>query len=87
MEPIYTLRRTSAIQLVLAELSDPLAGHRARLAASDSGSLHGSAEPLQDEAVLSPANPPRAGVTRTRAEGTTRLVSLRRDDLKTRFPG
>jgi DNA-binding transcriptional ArsR family regulator len=28
-----------------------------------------------------------AGVTRTRAEGTTRLISLRRDDLDTRFPG
>lgn len=28
-----------------------------------------------------------AGVTRTRAEGTVRLVSLRRDDLDMRFPG
>ena len=28
-----------------------------------------------------------AGVTQTRAEGTTRLVSLRRDDLNARFPG
>jgi DNA-binding transcriptional ArsR family regulator len=28
-----------------------------------------------------------AGVTRTRAEGTQRLISLRRDDLETRFPG
>jgi DNA-binding transcriptional ArsR family regulator len=28
-----------------------------------------------------------AGLTRTRAEGTTRLVSLRREDLETRFPG
>jgi len=28
-----------------------------------------------------------AGVTRTRSEGTTRLVSLRRDDLDARFPG
>ncbi len=28
-----------------------------------------------------------AGVTRTRAEGTLRLVSLRRDDLDERFPG
>jgi DNA-binding transcriptional ArsR family regulator len=28
-----------------------------------------------------------AGVTRTRAEGTARLISLRRDDLETRFPG
>jgi len=28
-----------------------------------------------------------AGVTRTRAAGTTRLISLRRDDLETRFPG
>jgi DNA-binding transcriptional ArsR family regulator len=28
-----------------------------------------------------------AGLTRTRAEGTTRLVSLRRDDLEARFPG
>lgn len=28
-----------------------------------------------------------AGVTRTRAEGTTRFVSLRRDDLDERFPG
>lgn len=28
-----------------------------------------------------------AGVTRTRAEGTTRLISLRRDDLDARFPG
>jgi DNA-binding transcriptional ArsR family regulator len=28
-----------------------------------------------------------AGVTRTRAEGTERYTSLRRDDLDTRFPG
>ena len=28
-----------------------------------------------------------AGVTRTRAEGTQRLISLRRDDLDERFPG
>jgi DNA-binding transcriptional ArsR family regulator len=28
-----------------------------------------------------------AGVTRTRGEGTTRLISLRTDDLEARFPG
>ncbi len=28
-----------------------------------------------------------AGVTRTRAEGTARIISLRRDDLEERFPG
>jgi DNA-binding transcriptional ArsR family regulator len=28
-----------------------------------------------------------AGVTRTRAEGTARLISLRREDLESRFPG
>jgi DNA-binding transcriptional ArsR family regulator len=28
-----------------------------------------------------------AGVTRTRANGARRLVSLRREDLETRFPG
>jgi DNA-binding transcriptional ArsR family regulator len=28
-----------------------------------------------------------AGVTRTRAEGTQRFISLRRDDLERRFPG
>jgi DNA-binding transcriptional ArsR family regulator len=28
-----------------------------------------------------------AGVTRTRADGTSRLISLRRDDLEERFPG
>ncbi|MGI8430203.1 MAG: ArsR/SmtB family transcription factor [Solirubrobacteraceae bacterium] len=28
-----------------------------------------------------------AGVTRTRCEGTLRLVSLRREDLEQRFPG
>ena len=28
-----------------------------------------------------------AGVTRARAQGTQRLVSLRRDDLEARFPG
>ncbi len=28
-----------------------------------------------------------AGLTRTRAEGTQRLISLRREDLETRFPG
>ena len=28
-----------------------------------------------------------AGVTRTRAEGTQRFISLRSDDLETRFPG
>jgi len=27
------------------------------------------------------------GVTRTRAEGTQRFISLRRDDLEDRFPG
>jgi DNA-binding transcriptional ArsR family regulator len=28
-----------------------------------------------------------AGVTRTRADGTQRMISLRRDDLERRFPG
>jgi len=28
-----------------------------------------------------------AGVTVTRVEGTQRMVSLRRDDLESRFPG
>lgn len=28
-----------------------------------------------------------AGVTHTRAEGTQRIISLRRDDLEERFPG
>jgi DNA-binding transcriptional ArsR family regulator len=28
-----------------------------------------------------------AGVTRTRAEGTTRVISLRSEDLEARFPG
>jgi DNA-binding transcriptional ArsR family regulator len=28
-----------------------------------------------------------AGVTRTRAEGTQRFITLRRDDLERRFPG
>ncbi|HET6548592.1 MAG TPA: metalloregulator ArsR/SmtB family transcription factor [Solirubrobacter sp.] len=28
-----------------------------------------------------------AGLTRTRAAGTQRLISLRRDDLEARFPG
>ena len=28
-----------------------------------------------------------AGVTRTRAKGTERLITLRRDDLDARFPG
>lgn len=28
-----------------------------------------------------------AGVTRTRASGTARYISLRRDDLEARFPG
>jgi DNA-binding transcriptional ArsR family regulator len=28
-----------------------------------------------------------AGLTRTRAEGTQRFISLRRDDLEERFPG
>jgi DNA-binding transcriptional ArsR family regulator len=28
-----------------------------------------------------------AGLTRTRAEGTRRLISLRRDDVEARFPG
>jgi len=28
-----------------------------------------------------------AGITRTRAEGTQRFISLRSDDLETRFPG
>ena len=28
-----------------------------------------------------------AGITRARAEGTQRLISLRREDLESRFPG
>jgi DNA-binding transcriptional ArsR family regulator len=28
-----------------------------------------------------------AGITRTQAQGTLRLISLRRDDLEERFPG
>src|SRR5258707_7996879 len=91
MEPIYH-PETDQLQLslVMAALSDPLRlAIVRRLAASASGI---ACSGLGDNAYKTKLSYHlrilrEAGVTRTRAEGTTRLVSLRRDDLETRFPG
>jgi DNA-binding transcriptional ArsR family regulator len=91
MEPIFH-PETDALQLslVLAALSDPLRlAIVRRLAASSSGI---ACSGLGDTAYKTKLSYHlrilrEAGVTSTRAEGTTRLVSLRRDDLETRFPG
>lgn len=91
MEPIFH-PETEALQLstVLAALSDPsrLALVR-RIAACDGGvSCSGLWSPAQKTKLSYHLRILReAGVTQTRAEGTTRIVSLRRDDLDQRFPG
>ncbi len=91
MEPIYHPEADALqLSLVLAALSDPLRlAIVRRLAESASGV---ACSGLGDNAYKTKLSYHlrilrEAGVTRTRAEGTTRLVSLRRDDLETRFPG
>ena len=82
---------TDAIAMteVLAALSDPIRLRIVRELASTSELVCGTLE-----LPVSPATRSHhlkvlreAGVTRTRAEGKTRVVSLRRDDLDARFPG
>jgi DNA-binding transcriptional ArsR family regulator len=91
MEAIYH-PSTEALQLstVLAALSDPLrlalvrrlAGEGTGLACSCLGSPAQKTKLSYHLRILR-----EAGVTSTRAEGTSRLVSLRREDLDARFPG
>ena len=82
---------TSAIEItdVLAALSDPVRLQIARALAASTELVCGTLD-----LPVSPATRSHhlkvlreAGVTRTRAEGKTRVVSLRRADLDARFPG
>ena len=76
---------------VMRTLGDPLRLEIVRML-SDGGER--SCNDLQEALGLPPSTGSyhlrllrEAGVTRTRAEGTQRMISLRRDDLDRRFPG
>lgn len=79
-----------ALSAVLAALSDPfrlaivrrLAESGAEIACSGLGDASYKTRLSYHLRILR-----EAGVTRTRAQGTARLVSLRREDLDRRFPG
>jgi DNA-binding transcriptional ArsR family regulator len=74
---------------VLAALSDPIRLQIAREIASSTevvcGTLQVPVSPATRSHHLKVLR--EAGVTHTRADGKTRVVSLRRDDLDARFPG
>lgn len=76
------------LSLVLAALSDPTRLSIVRQLAEDGEAMcrhleYGSKSNLSYHF----AKLREAGVTRTRVEGTARIMSLRRDDLDARFPG
>ena len=83
----------SALNLasILRTVGDPMRLEIVRVLSDDEPRI---CSELQDELGL-PAStcsyhlrlPREAGVTRTRANGTLREISLRRDDLEERFPG
>ena len=77
---------------VLRALGDPARLDIVRVLLARDGEQNCAA--LQDavrhahvDVLLPPALLREAGVTRTRAAGTVRFMSLRRDDLDARFPG
>jgi DNA-binding transcriptional ArsR family regulator len=74
---------------VLHALSDPVRLEIVRMLARDGERACGTLElPIADSTRSHHLRILReAGVTATRAVGTQRLVSLRRDDLDKRFPG
>jgi DNA-binding transcriptional ArsR family regulator len=79
---LATIMRTLG-EPVRLELVRLLADDRPRLCADISGSLG-----LPDSTCSYHLKLLReAGLTRARAEGTKRLITLRRDDLESRFPG
>jgi DNA-binding transcriptional ArsR family regulator len=90
-----TLQHPPAEQLDLATILGVLGdatrlGIVAGLAANDGGPLPCSGfQALGSKTNLSYhlAKLREAGITRTEAAGTSRLISLRRDDLDRRFPG
>ena len=74
---------------VLHALSDPVRLEIVRMLTRDGERVCGTLElPIADSTRSHHLRILReAGVTATRAVGTQRLVSLRRDDLEERFPG
>jgi DNA-binding transcriptional ArsR family regulator len=78
-----------ALPEVLHALSDPLrleiVSRLAKEGEMACGSLNGSVSKSTLSHHLKVLR--EAGVTTTRVEGTTRIVSLRRQDLQERFPG
>ena len=74
---------------VLHALSDPVRLDLVRqLVASDECRCGTFAAPVSKSTLSHHLKVMReAGITRTRSIGTSRLVSLRRDDLDARFPG
>ncbi len=78
-----------ALPAVMAALSDPVRVEIVRELAGRGEAACGTFELAVSKATRSHHLRVlrEAGVTRTRADGTRRLVSLRRDDLDARFPG
>jgi DNA-binding transcriptional ArsR family regulator len=85
-------REQIELPAVLEALSDPtrlgivleLAAHKGEAEARCNEFLHISSK---TNLTYHFAKLRAAGVTRARAEGAARLISLRRDDLEARFPG
>lgn len=90
MRELYQPERADiALADVLYALSDPIRLQIVReIAQRGEACCGGLGVPLPKSSVSYHFKVLReAGVTRTRVEGTQRFISLRRDDLETRFPG
>jgi DNA-binding transcriptional ArsR family regulator len=76
---------------IMRALGDPARLEIVRLLADDTPRMCNEISGLMEQPVSTCSYHLRllreAGVTRARAEGTHRLITLRRDDLERRFPG
>src|SRR3954453_22093121 len=76
---------------IMRTLGDPVRLEIVRLLADDRPRLCGELSAALEIPSSTGSSPLRllreAGIPRTRAEGTSRYISIRRDDLDERFPG
>ncbi|MFI0938712.1 ArsR/SmtB family transcription factor [Streptomyces sp. NPDC021020] len=86
--PVHPKVDDLELAVLFHALSDPVRLAIAGLVAGGEMSCGAMAIPLSKSTLSHHLKILReAGVTRTRLEGTHRYISLRRDDLDTRFPG
>lgn len=89
VEPFQPAPEDLDLTTILQALGDPVRLKIVRALASEGEQVCGSMELGVSKSTRSHhfKTLREAGVTRTRAEGTHRHVSLRHDDLEARFPG